>query len=143
VDSDGYFVDPGAWTEDWARETAQAMAIALTPDHWAVIRFMRAYYDEHQVPADARFVMRHLSEALGAERNRLFELFPCGYSGQACKVAGMRRPRTSSHQPECRTTRMLLCRLPEGSTWHFRRTIGRSSCARRCSERWARPFHAP
>jgi len=96
VDSDGYFMDPGAWTEDWARETAQAMAIELTPDRWAVIRFMRAYYDEHQVRANARFVMRHLSETLGAERNRLFELFPYGYPGQACKVASMRRPRTWS-----------------------------------------------
>ena len=72
------------------------MPIELTSDHWAAICFMRAYYDEHQVPADARFVMRHLSETLGAERNRLFELFPCGYSGQACRVAGMRRPRTLS-----------------------------------------------
>ena len=94
VDSDGYFVDRGTWMEDWARETAQAMAIELTPNHWAVIRFMRAYYNEHQVRADARFVMRLLSETLGADRNRLFELFPYGYPGQARKVPGMRRPRT-------------------------------------------------
>ncbi len=95
VDSEGYLVDPGDWTEDWARETARAMGIDLTPEHWQAIRFMRAFYDEHRVPADARFVMRHLSES-GADRNRLFELFPYGYPGQACKIAGMRRPRTWS-----------------------------------------------
>ena len=41
-------------------------------------------------------VMRHLSETRGASRNRLFELFPYGYPGQACKIAGMRRPRVRS-----------------------------------------------
>ncbi len=96
VDSDGYLVDPDAWTEDFARETARSMGVELTPEHWDAIRFMRAYYEEHRVPADARFVMRHLTETRGASRNRLFELFPYGYPGQACKVAGMRRPRVWS-----------------------------------------------
>ena len=96
VDNDGYLVDPDAWTEDFARDTAQAMGIELTPEHWAAIRFMRAYYEEHRVPADARFVMRHLTETRGTSRNRLFELFPYGYPGQACKIAGMRRPRVWS-----------------------------------------------
>jgi sulfur relay (sulfurtransferase) DsrC/TusE family protein len=45
------------------------------------------------VSPDARFVMRHLTGTFGADRNRLFELFPYGYPGQACKIAGMKRPR--------------------------------------------------
>ncbi len=93
VDNEGYPFDPSQWTEEWARTTARALNIDLTPDHWAAIRFMRAYYEEHGAPADARFVIRHLTETRGAARNRLFELFPCGYPGQACKIAGMRRPR--------------------------------------------------
>jgi len=96
VDGEGYLVDPGEWTEDWARETARAMKLDLTPEHWEAIRFMRGFYDERRAPADARFVMRHLSESRGADRNRLFELFPYGYPGQDCKIAGMRRPRTWS-----------------------------------------------
>lgn len=96
VDNEGYLVDPSEWTEDWARNAARSMNIVLTPQHWEAIRFMRRYYDEHQVPADARFVIRHLQETLGASRNRLFELFPYGYPGQACLIAGMRRPRTWS-----------------------------------------------
>jgi|SRR5271165_4420079 len=93
LDKDGYLEDPGEWTEDWACDTARSMNITLTPDHWEAIRFMRRYYEQHQAPADARFVIRHLGETLGAPRNRLFELFPYGYPGQACKIAGMRRPR--------------------------------------------------
>ncbi len=96
LDADGYLVDPNAWSREWAAETARAMNIELTDEHWAAIDFMRAYYDEHQIPADARFVMRHLTQTRGASRNRLFELFPFGYPGQACKIAGMRRPRTWS-----------------------------------------------
>jgi len=85
-------------THGWrfARETARAMGIELTAEHWEAIRFMRKFYEEHWVRAGARFVMRNLSETRGASRNRLFELFPCGYPGQACKIAGMRRPRVWS-----------------------------------------------
>jgi sulfur relay (sulfurtransferase) DsrC/TusE family protein len=32
----------------------------------------------------------------GRARGRLFELFPYGYVKQACKVAGMKRPRAWS-----------------------------------------------
>ncbi len=96
LDADGYLTDPTAWTEDWARETAEELHIELTEDHWEALRFMRAYMDDHQVPPDARFVMRHLTQTTGAGRNRLFELFPYGYAGQACKLAGMRKPRVWS-----------------------------------------------
>jgi len=96
LDTDGYLVDPSEWSEDWARATANAMNVTLTAEHWEAIGFMRKFYDEHQVAPDARFVMRHLSETRGAPRNRLFELFPFGYPGQACKIAGMRKPRAWS-----------------------------------------------
>ena len=45
------------------------------------------------MPPDARFVIRCLKQSHGSGRNRLFELFPYGYVQQACKIAGMRRPR--------------------------------------------------
>ena len=62
-----------------------------------MIHFMRDYYDEHQVIPDARFAIKHLSTRLGAAaRNQLFELFPYGYVKQACKIAGMKRPRAWS-----------------------------------------------
>jgi dissimilatory sulfite reductase related protein len=96
LDAEGYLTDPSAWSEDWARETAERLQIELTEDHWDVLRFMRGFLEEHQVAPDARFVVRHLSSSRGAHRNRLFELFPYGYAGQACKIAGMRRPRVWS-----------------------------------------------
>jgi tRNA 2-thiouridine synthesizing protein E len=99
LDEEGYLVDPADWNESVAEELARKEHIALTDAHWAVIRFMRRYYDEHHIAPDARHVMKHLAEYRGpqhADRNDLFRLFPYGYVKQACKIAGMRRPRAWS-----------------------------------------------
>lgn len=97
LDAEGYLVDPHDWTEELAEALARQENISLTEDHWDVIRFMREYYEEHQIAVDARFVIKHLSDRLGpGSRNRLFELFPYGYVKQACKIAGMKRPRAWS-----------------------------------------------
>ena len=93
LDNEGYLVNPDDWNEAWALEIARHENINLTEEHWSVLRFMRDFLAQHQVAPDARFVIRHLTEKHGAGRNRLFELFPYGYVQQACKMAGMRRPR--------------------------------------------------
>jgi tRNA 2-thiouridine synthesizing protein E len=96
LDNEGYLIDPADWSEEAAEALARAEGIALTEEHWAVLRFMRRYYDEHAIPADARFAIRFLAEERGhgaTARKRLFELFPYGYVKQACRIAGMRRPR--------------------------------------------------
>jgi len=94
IDDEGYLVDPLAWNEGVAEEFARQEEISLSEDHWDAIRFMREYYAEHQVAPDVRHVTKHLAERLGTEaRNRIFELFPYGYVKQACKIAGMKRPR--------------------------------------------------
>lgn len=99
VDDEGYLVDPADWTVSVAQAIAERENVTLSDLHWQVLRFMRAFYDDHQVAADARFVIRFLADeaALGdAARAKLFELFPYGYVRQACKIAGMKRPRAWS-----------------------------------------------
>ena len=94
TDDEGYLVDPGAWSEELAVVLAQRENIELGEAHWDAIRFMRDFYQEHQVIPDVRFVARHLEARFGAaSRNMIFELFPYGYVKQACKIAGMKRPR--------------------------------------------------
>jgi tRNA 2-thiouridine synthesizing protein E len=96
-DTEGYLLEPGDWNEAIAEALALDENIQLNDDHWDAIRFMRAFYEERQVAADARFVIRHLARRMGDDaRKRLFELFPYGYVKQACKIAGMRRPRAWS-----------------------------------------------
>lgn len=103
VDEQGYLIDPEEWNERVAEEFARRLGVKLTDAHWAVVRFMREFLAEHGVAADARFVFRFL-EAQGEKgengaasgREQFFQLFPYGYVGQACKIAGMRQPRAWS-----------------------------------------------
>lgn len=98
TDQEGYLMDPSDWNEKVAQALAQQEALSLTEDHWSVIRFMRAFHEEHQVAADVRHVTKHLSEEQGRDdaKSLLFHLFPYGYVKQACKIAGMRKPRAWS-----------------------------------------------
>jgi len=97
LDAEGYLINPADWNEEVARELARGLQIDLVDDHWDVIGFMRSSYEEHQVIPDARHVIKHLEQRYpGTGRARLFELFPYGYVAQACKLAGMKRPRAWS-----------------------------------------------
>ncbi len=95
-DDQGYLLDPADWSEDLARVLARQENIELGEQHWLAIRYMREYFAEHQVIPDVRFVTRHLAASVGGSRNLVFELFPYGYVKQACKIAGMRKPRSWS-----------------------------------------------
>lgn len=97
--SEGFLLDPTEWDPEVAEELARRAGLELTEEHWQILKFMRDYYDEHKVAADARFVIKYLAEDLGKgrkARSELYRLFPYGYMQQACKIAGMRRPRAWS-----------------------------------------------
>ena len=99
VDDQGYLIDPADWNEEVAEELACQERIVLTDAHWAVIRFMREYYEQRQIAPDARHVIKYLAAYRGETsggRNDLFQLFSYGYVKQACKIAGMRKPRSWS-----------------------------------------------
>ena len=94
TDEEGYMIEPQDWNEEVARQRALQEDIQLTEDHWDAIRFMREYYADHQIAPDVRHVTKHLAKRMGPDsRNAVFELFPYGYVKQACKIAGMKRPR--------------------------------------------------
>lgn len=98
-DAEGYLINPEDWSEDVARQLAAEEGISLSEDHWDVLRFMREYWSEHQVAPDVRHVQDHLA-ARGMDRKQakehLYRLFPYGYVKQACKLAGMIKPRAWS-----------------------------------------------
>ena len=97
VDAEGYLVEPLDWNEEVAQELARQENVVLTEAHWDALNFMREYYAEHQIAVDVRHVIKHLAKKHGPDsRNLIFELFPYGYVKQACKIAGMKRPRAWS-----------------------------------------------
>ena len=48
VDDDGFIQDPSAWDDDVAAALAATDGVTeLTPAHWKLVRFVRAFYLEH------------------------------------------------------------------------------------------------
>ena len=99
-DSEGYLFDPEQWTEAVAEALARETDLVLRDDHWRILQFMRWYLVEKGVTPDVRHVVDSLVEQGMTDKktakDHLFSLFPYGYMQQACKIAGMRRPRAWS-----------------------------------------------
>ena len=99
-DSEGYLVDTDDWNEGFSEMAAKEEGITLDDVYWSVINYMRSYFDEHQIAPDVRHVTRHFAvtnECSKKEAKKIiFELFPYGYVKQACKIAGMKKPRAWS-----------------------------------------------
>jgi TusE/DsrC/DsvC family sulfur relay protein len=100
LDNEGYIVDPEDWSEDLAQQLAQDEGLTLDEHYWTVLTFMRQYWTEHHIAPDVRHVIKFLTGEQGLEKKlakqHLFTLFPYGYVKQACKIAGMQRPRVWS-----------------------------------------------
>jgi TusE/DsrC/DsvC family sulfur relay protein len=99
-DPEGYLVDPVDWDESIACRLAAEEGIELEEAHWPVLRFMREQWTKNRIAPDVRHVMEFLVNAHGFDKKsakaHLYKLFPYGYVKQACKIAGMQRPRVWS-----------------------------------------------
>jgi len=99
-DAEGYLFNPEDWDESVAQELAVEEGIVLGEAYWPLLRFMRDYWTESRTAPDVRHVVDFLAKAQGIDKKgakeRLFRLFPYGYVKQACKIAGMQRPRVWS-----------------------------------------------
>ena len=97
TDSEGYLRHLGDWSEAFARAQAREEGLALTDEHWQVIRFLREHYQEHGVQAQVRVMIRHFAEAWGPERGNnhyLHEIFPRGGpQKQGNRLAGLLRTK--------------------------------------------------
>ena len=99
-DSEGYLFDTDDWSKDFAAIVAEEEGITLDDQYWSVIDFIRGYFDEHQVAPDVRHVTRNIAvvheHSKKEAKKILFDMFPYGYVKQACKLAGMKKPRAWS-----------------------------------------------
>lgn len=95
TDNEGYLLDPANWDLNVARVLAQGEQLDMSDDHWAVVHFVRNWYEDRHAVPEARHALKDLRQKLGKEkatRKFLYSLFPYGYGQQACKIAGMRKP---------------------------------------------------
>ena len=93
TDSEGYLHRLDDWSEAFAQTLAQAEGLTLTPAHWEVIAYLRAYYEEHRVQAQVRAMVKHFSQAWGpalGNNHHLHTLFPIGGpQKQGNRLAGL------------------------------------------------------
>ena len=95
TDEEGYLADRTDWTEEVAKEMARLDRCDLGENHWAVINFLRRYYDEYQIAPAVRVLTKAIGKQRGADKGTskyLYELFPYGPAKQACKYAGLPKP---------------------------------------------------
>jgi tRNA 2-thiouridine synthesizing protein E len=95
-DEEGFLL----YTEDWSEELAQQLAceegVELQGERLEIVRYIRDYFETRQTVPEARTLLKHMKHVWGEERatrKYLYRLFPRGYGQQACKIAGMRKPR--------------------------------------------------
>lgn len=96
TDEEGFLLDPNDWSPEVAAQIARELGLELTDDVWEVVQFVRDYYERCQSVPEARVLLKELGARHGkvrATRKYLYRLFPYGYGQQACKIAGMRKPR--------------------------------------------------
>lgn len=81
TDAEGYLVDRGQWSEDFARTLAAQLNMDLTDEHWHVLRFIRNHWRTKGRLASTRQMVRHFREIWGEDKGsatNLFRLFEQG-----------------------------------------------------------------
>ena len=90
LNDEGFFVDPGRWSEEMVPELALREGIdELTEEHWTVLRLMRSEYVEKGTGP----TVRALSKLSGLAIRDLYRLFPKGPAKVAARIAGIPKPR--------------------------------------------------
>ncbi len=97
LDSEGYLCRLEDWSEEFAVALARDEGLALTAEHWEVVRYLRDYYRDHGVQAQVRAMIRHFTQQWGPERggnHYLHEIFPRGGpQKQGNRLAGLLRTK--------------------------------------------------
>ncbi len=97
TDSEGYLINLDDWSEEFVHALARQEELALTDEHWQIIRYLRGYYEEHGVQAQVREMIRHFRAQWGPDKgnNRyLHDIFPRGGpQKQGNRLAGLLRTK--------------------------------------------------
>jgi TusE/DsrC/DsvC family sulfur relay protein len=89
VDGDGFLQEPGVWDEEVARIFASHDGTGeLTARHWAVINYIRTYWQENDMAPMVRKICQHT----GLRLKEIYSLFPMGPAKGACRIAGLPKP---------------------------------------------------
>jgi len=89
----GFLSDPRQWSPAVASALAEAEGVELTDTHWVVLKAIRDFYTENQVPASYHVLCEEVEEALRPYKyncvHAMKQLFPRGGIKQASRIAGV------------------------------------------------------
>jgi len=90
LSEEGFLVDPKIWDEEVALLLAKREEDleTLSDEHWAVIKFIRSYFEENQSAP----MVRAVCKGSGVRLQQIYDLFPSGPAKGACKLAGLPKP---------------------------------------------------
>jgi len=86
LSTEGFLLEAERWNPSVAEALARLDGLAeLTGRHWALVDFVRGYYDEFGVAP----IVRRLCSSTGVTLHELYELFPRGPAAGVCRIAGL------------------------------------------------------
>jgi TusE/DsrC/DsvC family sulfur relay protein len=90
LNEEGFLAHPEVWDRDVALFLARTQEglTELDRDHWAVIDYIRGFYEEHEIAP----LIRKICKTTGLKLKTIYQLFPSGPAMGACKVAGLPSP---------------------------------------------------
>ncbi len=89
LDGNGFLQQPEKWDEAVAAAIAREEGIAdMSDSHWAVVRFIRTYWKEHDLAPPVRL----LCKETGLGVRDMYRLFRSGPAKGACRIAGLPKP---------------------------------------------------
>lgn len=88
-DADGFMENPDQWGKDVAEALATEIGITpLTEQHWKVIGFCRADFQEQGTAP----TLRRITKVGGVPTKELYKLFPKGPAKKVAYIAGLKKP---------------------------------------------------
>lgn len=94
IDTEGFLIDPSAWTREYAIETATQLGISLTDEHWSVLLTVRDFYLRTGVSPSMRPIVnlvRNINPRL-ASSIVLAQMFTSKTSRVIAQLSGIPKP---------------------------------------------------
>ena len=87
----GFLANFAAWNIDVAQTLAREEGVELSENHWKIIKLMRGFYEDYEVPPSAHIICKAVTDELGlyAFPERTLKNLFSGGCKQACRIAGI------------------------------------------------------
>ena len=95
IDPEGYLVNQEKWNEEVAELLAEDEGLALTEQHWELIRVVRDFYARYEMAPAMRPLVKATKQALGDEKGcsiYLMSLFSGSPPKRLARIAGLPKP---------------------------------------------------